>query len=171
MARTSSRAPTDEFRQDVALLQQPQTDYPSGPSQYVITEHSLGNQAGQALRFKFPYLRPAANRIADWELPEYVEDDNEQVLLAGDGLVASNLLRFNQLYGAAKRRHRAKGVSSLHDIHGKLKDVVSSPLSDSDIRTLLGQSTRIITYPELGTVSDLPARLMQATRRAMTKWI
>ena len=87
-----------------------------------------------------------------------------------DALMAHKLTQFNELYGAAFKkgknrlaRHNDTVERGVHGItrseHAWVEAAMARPLSDAELRTLLGPDIRIITYPELAGVTHIDSLL------------
>jgi hypothetical protein len=105
---------------------------------------------------KDPLYRTVGRFWRDKEVYESVGNptgkDGSFVQGVGDALLAHSLQQFGRLYGAALER---AGRTRVPGVNPELSDAIEKPLSDSDMRLLLGRSTSIITYPKLAYAHDI----------------
>jgi hypothetical protein len=179
MLAASRVTQTQRFATDKAAVDRVVAQFPPHTFAYFATGHSLGSAIGLALQRAFPFIRSAvyfngALQPSDvWsQQPNtkqvYNERDplyrlvgrwwrNKQVVNAtdmsgkwlSDGLAAHKLLTFSRLYGAALKS------SSPADAQEYWSRIISTPLSDSDLRSLLGENIRVVTYPQLESCTTI----------------
>ena len=71
-----------------------------------------------------------------------------------EAVVAHGLSQFKRLYGSALKRASAK-IAPGSAVPPDLAAIIKQPLSDSDVRHLLGHSTSIMTYPQLASAHKI----------------
>lgn len=104
---------------------------------------------------KDPLYRTIGQFWRDKEVHESVSNPTGKdgfIAGVGDALLAHSIEQFGRLYGAALARS-GKAVSN--GMAPELADAIEHPLTDGDIRLLLGHNTAILTYPKLAAAKSI----------------
>jgi pimeloyl-ACP methyl ester carboxylesterase len=186
---------SDRYKDDFKTMERLVRKFPPHTYTWHLTGHSLGSAVGLALKKQFPFIKDAvffngalqpadvwtqdpsvkhiysaldplfavAGRfIRNSQIVPGAEPASTDLLTRGVQAAAAHRLdsdSFRTLYGGFLQKYGTEdaGLRALED----------TPLSDADLRKLLGDDLRVLTYPELASASRVEAVLDDLGRCAI----